>query len=194
MDEFRIRELLEEVLNSGRTPQEVCAEYPELLPAVERRLRQIRRVEHGLETLFPSSAMPPAGATPPARENQDELGQIRGKPILERPVNRLQGVAKWARRRPVLVAFFVLVVVLLAALVGKSIWARQEKAPPNDNPRRGVRAGQAIEPANGQQCEPRDKICEPRPCSRKLHQPMSWESASDGRSVYHYRSRPAISG
>jgi hypothetical protein len=160
-------------------------------------LRQIRRVEHGLGVLFPSNATPPAGTTPRAGENHDELGaRIGGQPIQERPVNRLQRVAKWSRGRPVLVAFLVLVVVLLLALVGKSIWMRQEKAPQNDNPRAESGRARRFAPASGQRREPRDKICEPRPCSRKLHQPMSCESASDGRSVYHYhyRSRPAISG
>jgi serine/threonine-protein kinase len=52
-DENRIRELLEEVLASGRTPEEVCADCPDLLPLMRARLRQIRRVEQELWALFP---------------------------------------------------------------------------------------------------------------------------------------------
>ena len=52
-DEIRIRELLEKVLESGRTPEEVCAELPELLPVIRRRLRQIRRVEQEVWAIFP---------------------------------------------------------------------------------------------------------------------------------------------
>jgi hypothetical protein len=146
-DEFRIRELLEEVLDSGRTPEEVCAECPELLSVVKKRLRQIRRVEHGLESLFPSSATQSAGATPTAGQNKDELAQIYGKSIRDRPVGRLQRGAKWARSRPVAVALIVLVVVLLVAIVGASIWVRQQqKARQNNKLHRRVGTRQAIEP------------------------------------------------
>src|SRR6476661_4550406 len=55
-DEIRIRELLETVLESGRTPEEVCTDCPDLLPVIRMRMRQIRRVERALEGLFPSRA------------------------------------------------------------------------------------------------------------------------------------------
>src|SRR5262245_36189264 len=54
-DESRIRELLEEILDSGSTPELVCAEFPNLLPEVQKRWRRLRRVVHGLDLLFPSS-------------------------------------------------------------------------------------------------------------------------------------------
>ena len=53
-DEFRIQKLLEQILESGLTPEEVCAESPELLPVVETRLRQIRQLEQSIDALFPS--------------------------------------------------------------------------------------------------------------------------------------------
>jgi serine/threonine-protein kinase len=37
--------LLEEMLNSGQTPEEACRGYPELLPEVRRRWRTIRVVD-----------------------------------------------------------------------------------------------------------------------------------------------------
>ena len=54
-DDLRIRESLQEVLDSGRTPEQVCAELPELLPEVRKRLRRVRQVVRGLDLLFPSS-------------------------------------------------------------------------------------------------------------------------------------------
>src|SRR5262245_11194938 len=54
-DENQIRELLEEILNSESTPEQVCAEFPELLPEVRKRWRSLRRVVRGLDALFPSS-------------------------------------------------------------------------------------------------------------------------------------------
>ncbi len=55
-DELRIRELLEEILDSGSTPEEVCAKCPELLPEVRKRWWKIQRVARGLDALFPPSA------------------------------------------------------------------------------------------------------------------------------------------
>jgi serine/threonine-protein kinase len=54
-DELRIRELLEEILDSGRSPDEVCAKFPNLLPEVRKRWRRIQRVVRALDELFPPS-------------------------------------------------------------------------------------------------------------------------------------------
>ncbi len=62
--EARIRELVEEVLDSERTPEEVCREHPELLRAVRERCRRFHGVAAELDALFPRSdalALPPAG-------------------------------------------------------------------------------------------------------------------------------------
>ncbi len=53
-DEQRIRQLLEEVLESGRTPEEACADDPELLPEVRDRWRQVQGVQAQLDTMFPT--------------------------------------------------------------------------------------------------------------------------------------------
>lgn len=54
-DELSVAELLEEILSSGRTPEEVCGNHPALLAEVELRLRRLRGVEQQLDALFPST-------------------------------------------------------------------------------------------------------------------------------------------
>ncbi len=51
--DLRVHELLEELHDSGRTPEEVCSDFPELLPEVRERWWRIRRLEAELDTLFP---------------------------------------------------------------------------------------------------------------------------------------------
>jgi hypothetical protein len=52
----RIHQLLEELLSSKRSPDEVCAGDPELLPEVRRQWEQCRRLENDLGILFPSAS------------------------------------------------------------------------------------------------------------------------------------------
>lgn len=54
-DEDRILKLLEEILESGCTPEDACAKSPELLPEVRARLRHLRSIENQIDVLFPSS-------------------------------------------------------------------------------------------------------------------------------------------
>ena len=51
----RIEQLLEEVLCSGLTPEQVCAGAPELLAEVRRRFDQVKEIESQLRQLFPPS-------------------------------------------------------------------------------------------------------------------------------------------
>jgi eukaryotic-like serine/threonine-protein kinase len=48
-----VLELLEEMLDSGRTAEEVCRDCPELLPEVRRRWKAFRLVDGSLAALFP---------------------------------------------------------------------------------------------------------------------------------------------
>ena len=48
-----VHQLLDEIADCGRTPEEVCRAYPELLPEVRRRWRQMCAVEAELDALFP---------------------------------------------------------------------------------------------------------------------------------------------
>jgi serine/threonine-protein kinase len=63
-DEPRVQELLDEIFDSGRTPEEVCGDCPELLPEVRQRWQQMRQVEAELDALFPTPG-PSTGAEPP---------------------------------------------------------------------------------------------------------------------------------
>src|SRR5262245_53783542 len=55
-DDATVRALLEEVLNSGRTPEEVCVDHPAFLEEVRRRWLRIQALAGDLERAFPSSA------------------------------------------------------------------------------------------------------------------------------------------
>ena len=60
----RVQQLLDEILDSERTPEEVCGSCPELLPEVRRRWQEMRCVEAELEALFPTTDLAAgAGAT-----------------------------------------------------------------------------------------------------------------------------------
>ena len=51
-DDLRVRQLVEEILETKRTPEEVCADTPELLSAVRRRLEQVQRLGDQLDEMF----------------------------------------------------------------------------------------------------------------------------------------------
>ena len=53
--EHRIRQLVEEALDSDRTPDEVCRSCPELLGEVRRQWERVRAVEAELDALFSPS-------------------------------------------------------------------------------------------------------------------------------------------
>jgi serine/threonine-protein kinase len=60
----RLRQLLDELLSSQATPEEVCASCPELLPQVRARWQKMCRLRADLDALFPP--VPEPGATTPA--------------------------------------------------------------------------------------------------------------------------------
>src|ERR1700746_1826533 len=53
--EPHILELVQELLDTNKLPEEVCADCPELLWEVQERWKQVRRVDSQLQALFPSS-------------------------------------------------------------------------------------------------------------------------------------------
>src|SRR4051795_5693645 len=62
----RVLGLLEEMLNSGKTPEEVCRHCPELLPEVRRRWQQYQLVNAQVRMLLPGpGTSSDAGATMP---------------------------------------------------------------------------------------------------------------------------------
>jgi tetratricopeptide (TPR) repeat protein/tRNA A-37 threonylcarbamoyl transferase component Bud32 len=58
-DDPRLQQLLDELADSGRTPEEVCGACPELLPEVRRRWEQMCAVEAELDALFPTPGLDP---------------------------------------------------------------------------------------------------------------------------------------
>jgi serine/threonine-protein kinase len=62
----QVLELLEEMLDSGKTPEEVCRDCPELLPEVRERWQAFRRIDAEVGALIPGLRTPPeAGAIAP---------------------------------------------------------------------------------------------------------------------------------
>jgi hypothetical protein len=58
--------LLEEMLDSGKTPEEVCRDCPELLPEVQQRWQEFRLIDAQVRTCLPGlGTLPHPGATAP---------------------------------------------------------------------------------------------------------------------------------
>src|SRR5262249_23887068 len=77
----RVQELLDELGDSGCTPEEVCAACPELLPEVRRRWLRMCAVKAALDALFPTPGSDPdatGGYTPVPRHTCAELPEIPG--------------------------------------------------------------------------------------------------------------------
>ncbi|HJZ53605.1 MAG TPA: serine/threonine-protein kinase, partial [Gemmataceae bacterium] len=68
-DDPRVQQLLDELFDSPATPEEVCGSSPELLPVVRKRWQRLRRLQAGLNAMFPPPGdpppRPPAGADLP---------------------------------------------------------------------------------------------------------------------------------
>src|SRR5881392_3689839 len=76
IDDPRVLPLLEELLDSGGRPEEVCRSCPELLPQVRAGLQRLRLLEDEVSALFPPSDTP--GDAPPAAQPTAELPLIHG--------------------------------------------------------------------------------------------------------------------
>src|SRR3954465_2429070 len=74
--ESLVDQLLEEISVLGRTPEEVCADHPELLTEVRRRWRRMCAIEEELEALFPVMRHGPDADTPPYRHAGTDLPRI----------------------------------------------------------------------------------------------------------------------
>jgi tetratricopeptide (TPR) repeat protein/tRNA A-37 threonylcarbamoyl transferase component Bud32 len=79
-EESRVERLLEELQDSGSTPEEVCGDCPELLPEVRRRWEQMCAVEAKLDALFPTPGIEPNrdARTSAMRRAAAELPRIPG--------------------------------------------------------------------------------------------------------------------
>jgi serine/threonine-protein kinase len=77
----RVDELLEQLLESGGTPEEVCRACPELLTVVRARWQIVRAVQREISTLFPDTPAGDDGAPPdagPHLESGLDLPEVRG--------------------------------------------------------------------------------------------------------------------
>ena len=85
-DNPQVLGLLEEMLDSGKTPEEVCRDCPELLPQVRQRWQEFRLIDAQVEALLPAPGHPadtrpitpeqPAGSPQvPGYEVEAVLGQ-----------------------------------------------------------------------------------------------------------------------
>jgi serine/threonine-protein kinase len=78
----RVEQLLEEILISGRTPEDVAADAPELLEELRERWEHLRRIEAQLQTLFPPSDQVPT-VQPAEPGGAQPLANIPGYDITE---------------------------------------------------------------------------------------------------------------
>ncbi|MGO9464276.1 MAG: protein kinase domain-containing protein [Isosphaeraceae bacterium] len=69
-DKSRVQQLLDEILDSGRSPEDVCTDCPELLEEVRKRWQQIRMVKSELHAMVPT----------PARDSDTETPEHRNSP------------------------------------------------------------------------------------------------------------------
>jgi len=74
MNEDLVQRLLEELLESGRSVDDVCAAHPELLKQVRQHWRRLRSVQAKVEELFPAGGGPAAAPhpAPPAIPREPE--------------------------------------------------------------------------------------------------------------------------
>jgi serine/threonine-protein kinase len=70
--------LLEEMLDSGKTPEEVCRACPELLPEVRRRWQQFQLIDGQVRTLLPGLATRPGADTITPVPPPDVLPRVPG--------------------------------------------------------------------------------------------------------------------
>ena len=65
-DDLLILDLVQEALDSGRSPEDLCRDCPGLLTEVRERVEECRQINARLEALFPSSAASEVGSREPS--------------------------------------------------------------------------------------------------------------------------------
>jgi predicted Ser/Thr protein kinase len=79
----RVRELVEEILETQRSPEEVCQACPELLLLVRQRLQQVRRLDAAVELLLPAPSPETVDAPLSESSISRSLPQVPGYEVLE---------------------------------------------------------------------------------------------------------------
>jgi serine/threonine-protein kinase len=77
-DNPQVLGLLEEMLDSGKTPEDVCRACPELLPEVRQRWQEFLRIDAGVVALLPGLQTHPIADTVPAGPLAPGLPHISG--------------------------------------------------------------------------------------------------------------------
>ena len=77
----RVQELLEELLESGDTPEEVCRDSPELLPQVLKRVSPTARVRRSVRRVVPAAGVQFAGGQHLIRSSRRQI--CRGSPVMK---------------------------------------------------------------------------------------------------------------
>src|SRR2546421_5385521 len=81
MSDPRVMELLEDILESGRTPEEVCLDSPELLWEVRERLKRCLSVDAEVDAMFPPSGATSINERTATRDLAVDLPRIPGYEI-----------------------------------------------------------------------------------------------------------------
>jgi serine/threonine-protein kinase len=79
----RVRQLLEALLDSEHTPEEVCRDCPELLPQVRKHWRRKLLCDAQLDLLFPAPVPDPATGDPSPKPPSTDLPKIPGHELHE---------------------------------------------------------------------------------------------------------------
>ncbi len=77
----RVSQLLEELLESNRSPEDVCQSCPELLPLVRESLRQMRLVERLFDSLLPTPGFDPPETPHLGSTTDGEVPHVSGYTI-----------------------------------------------------------------------------------------------------------------
>ena len=95
----RVERLLEQILESGETPEEACRACPELLPEVRAGLRQLRQLEEDVSACSrrPTTVTSAAGVPVPGRTAGRARLRGAGPPRPRRDGDRLPGATPAAQ-------------------------------------------------------------------------------------------------
>src|SRR5262245_25251247 len=77
----RVRQLLEEILESGRSPAEVCRACPELLPQVRDSWERVQVIQAEVKALFPESGFAVESSVAPPAGRVAELPRLPDSPV-----------------------------------------------------------------------------------------------------------------